>query len=225
MKTHLFALFILLTCCTIGQSHASNKAYVSDSFKITLRTGPSTENKVLAMLSSGQSLEVIEVKEGWSRVKVLENGEEKNEGWVLNRYLIYRTPYKDQVRSLEGENRRLKEALAPSANRLLELENREKQLSGQLKECRSAMQNIQKEFESLKKGASGYLKLKASNKVTQSQLKTATTQLNELTEEHEKLKTSQRNRWFITGALVLLSGLLIGLILGRQTRKRRSSYY
>jgi SH3 domain protein len=225
MKTFRLSLFVLLTLCFIDQSSAFNKAYVTDIFEITLRTGPSTENKILKLLSSGQELEVIEVQGDWSHVKVLENGEEKKEGWVLNRYLIHRVPYKHQLSSLERENKRLKEKLDPSEKQLMALINKEKELSGELQECQVAMDKLQKDFESLEKESSGYLKLKASNKETLSKLATTTKQFQELTEETEKLRTSQRNRWFITGALVLLCGFLIGIIIGRQSRKRRSSYY
>jgi SH3 domain protein len=209
----------------MGQAGASNKVYVTDIFEITLRTGPSTENKIIKLLSSGQSLEVLEVQGDWSRVNVLENGQEKQEGWVLNRYLIRRPPYKMQVNSLQEENKRLKERLAPSERQLIESANREKELSGELQDCQAALHKLENEFESLKRDSSEYLKLKASNKTTLSKLESAETQLKEISTENEKLRASQRNRWFITGALVLLCGFLIGLVLGRQSRKRKSSYY
>ena len=46
-----------------------------------------------------------------------------------------------------------------------------------------------------------------------------------LTKENESLKSSHRNEWFMIGALVLFVGLVFGLIMGRQQRKRKSSYY
>ena len=46
-----------------------------------------------------------------------------------------------------------------------------------------------------------------------------------LAHENEVLKSAQINNWFATGALVLLCGLMIGVVVGRQQRKRRSSLY
>ena len=45
-----------------------------------------------------------------------------------------------------------------------------------------------------------------------------------VTAEIETLRSSQRNRWFLSGAVVLLCGLLIGGIVGRQQKKKRSLY-
>jgi SH3 domain protein len=45
-----------------------------------------------------------------------------------------------------------------------------------------------------------------------------------LSEENEILKSSQRNKWFTTGGLVLLSGLLVGLLVGKPPKRRRLSF-
>ena len=42
-----------------------------------------------------------------------------------------------------------------------------------------------------------------------------------LTKENESLRSSRMKKWFVTGALVLLCGVMIGLVV----RKRKSSYY
>ena len=44
-----------------------------------------------------------------------------------------------------------------------------------------------------------------------------------LGEENQSLRSSERNKWFAIGALVLLCGLVFGMIVGRQQKKRR--YY
>jgi SH3 domain protein len=56
-------------------------------------------------------------------------------------------------------------------------------------------------------------------------LETAQGDVQGLTKENESLKSSQRNRWFAMGALVLLCGLMIGVVVGRQQRKRKSIYH
>jgi len=42
-----------------------------------------------------------------------------------------------------------------------------------------------------------------------------------LSKENESLRSSRMKKWFVTGALVLLCGVMIGLVV----RKRKSSYY
>lgn len=191
MKRFLLITFITLGLCLMGQMSWATKAYVTDSFRISLRRGPSIENKILKFLPSGLPVEVFESQEGWSRVCPLESGRDSIEGWVLSRYLIIRQPWEIQARSLKQENARLKEKLP----------------------------RIEKEWEeTLKRKAVGYLKLKAAYEITQK-----TVQM--LSEENENLRSSQINKWFAIGALVLLCGLMIGLMIGRQQKKHRSSSY
>jgi SH3 domain protein len=180
-----------LGLCLTAQTGWATKAYVTDTFRISLRRGPSIENKILKFLPSSQPVEVFESQEGWSRVRPLESGQGSIEGWVLSRYLITRPPWETQARSLKKENDQLKEKLA----------------------------RIENEWdESLKREIGDYLKIKAGHETTQETLQ-------RLTKENESLRSSQRNKWFATGALVLLCGLMIGLMVGRQQKKRRSALY
>jgi SH3 domain protein len=43
-------------------------------------------------------------------------------------------------------------------------------------------------------------------------------------QENEKIRSSQVTWWFVSGALVLLCGLLVGVLIGRQQKRRKSSY-
>jgi len=101
---------------------------------------------------------------------------------------------------------------------------REQDLARKLKENTEALEDVRAEYDSLKRRAADYLKLEAAYEANLSKLETAEADVNRLAEEVKQLRSSKRNRWFLTGALVLFSGLIIGLVLGRQ-RRRRSSYY
>ena len=191
MKRFQLIIHITLGLCLMAQTSWATKAYVTDSFRISLRRGPSIENKILKFLPSGQPVEIFESQEGWSRVRPIKSGRSSIEGWVLSRYLITRQPWEIQARSLKQENTELKEKLA----------------------------RIDKEWkETLRRETTGYLELKAAYETTQETLQT-------LTKENESLRSSQRTKWFALGALVLLCGLMIGLVIGRQQKKHRSSSY
>jgi len=220
-----FGLAIILIFFVANDSKASQLAYVTDFQKITLRTGPSLENKIIAFLVSGQALEVLENQEKWSRVKILEEGDDNREGWVLNQFLTEQKPYKLQVNALMNENQMLKQELGPIKQRLGDSVSREKMLSEKLKESETALHTLQKDFTALKQGASEYLKLKAEYDETQSNLTEKIQQNKTLNAENTRLKESERNKWFLSGALVLFLGLLVGLMFGRQQKKRKSTYY
>jgi len=191
MKRFRLIIPIALGLSLIAQASWAAKAYVTDSFRISLRRGPSIENKILKFLPSGLPVKILESKEGWCRVHPLEPGRSSIKGWVLSRYLITRLPWEIQARSLKQENAQLKEKLA----------------------------RIQEEWEeTLRRKVGDYLKLKEACETAQETVQT-------LTKENESLSSSQRNQWFGTGALVLLCGLMIGLLIGRQQKKRRSTLF
>jgi len=69
----------------IEKATARKKLYVTDSLKLTLRSGPSSNDKILAVVTSGQQLEIQEKGEKWSKVSAPSG----KQGWVLTRYLLY----------------------------------------------------------------------------------------------------------------------------------------
>jgi SH3 domain protein len=218
-------LGVLLGLCLIAQICAATEAYVTDSFEVTLRTGPSIDNKIIAMPSSGQRVEVLERNEDWTHVRLAGPGETTKEGWILSRFLITRVPWEVQARSLKQENLRLKERLADTERRLSEASQKEKAFAGKLEETAETLEKVEDKYESLKKGAGEYLSLRDAHKAAQSSLEIAQSAVERLSKENEELRSSQKTRWFATGALVLFCGLILGLVLGRMQRKRRSSYY
>jgi SH3 domain protein len=225
MKRLQIIVLIVLVLCVIGQSSWAAKAYVTDSFEITLRTGPSVQNKILTLIGSGEAVEVLESQEEWTHVRVLGGREDAIEGWVLSRYLETRLPWKTQAESLKKENARLKEKLAQGENKWSKSMDVEQKLSKELGDKINALNRLKEKYESLKRGSAEYIKVKAAYDVTLSSLETAQRDVQGLTKENESLKSSQRNRWFAMGALVLLCGLMIGVVVGRQQRKRKSIYH
>ena len=224
MKKMEFLIAVLLIFYITAQSMASDRLYVSDTFTITMRTGPSTENKIIRMLSSGQELEILEQEEKWSHVKVM-NSDTELEGWVLNQYLMERVPYEIQAKTLLAENQKLKENLGKINKDQMSTEKDKKEISSQYNQTLSELTSLKKAYESLKNASSEYLSLKAEYDENLSKLNATEKILNEVEIENATIKKSQNYLWFGTGALVLLFGLIIGSILGRQSRKRTSSYF
>jgi len=216
-------LGVIVGLCLVAHLSWAAKAYVTDSFTVTLRTGASIENKIIAMPSSGQPVEVLDSKEDWSYVRLLGRGEDSKEGWMLSRFLITRLPWEMDARALKEENTQLKEQLPHIERELTEAIHREQNLTARLQENTNAFHKLQQDYESLKRGAAEYLKLKADYKSTRSQLEITRKKLQRVTEENQRLSASERNRGFVLGASVLFCGLIMGLVLGTRQRKRRSS--
>lgn len=221
-----FAFLMILLMGLFGNdqpAHAA-KAFVTDTFEITLRTGPSTEHKVIAMLPSGTGVEVLDKQEGWSRVRVSESGRDNKEGWLLSRFLINRWPWEVQAKALEKENLQLKEKLAKYEGDSSNAVTRELQLKEKLEATTEELKKLQQEYAELKSGATDYLSLKDQYEATGTALKSAQETVEQLTQENQRMKFSHQIKWFLVGAAVLFGGWLIGLTMGRQQKRRRPMF-
>ena len=96
-------LGLVLLFCLFSASVYGETMYVSDVLKLTLRTGPSIENKIISVIDSGQMMEVIKFGDEWSQVQ-LPNGKE---GWVLSRYLTTNETHNIKLERLEAKHKNL----------------------------------------------------------------------------------------------------------------------
>lgn len=223
MKRILLLLALIIVFLGVFSiSSWAETAYVTDQFKVTFRSGPSLDNKVVRMLPSGQALEVLDTEGDWSHVRIVGEQGNDTDGWILSRFLIERLPWDKKAALLEKQNQQLTAKLATSDEKKKATLTDNQQLSGELKKTQTSLQDLKKSYENLKKGASSYLALKEDYNGMKSALDSSQKKVALLSDENAKLQSSERRKWFITGALVLLCGWLIGLLMGRKQRRRRS---
>jgi len=77
--------------------------WVDDQNSVTLHTGPDPQNRIVAVVGSGQALEAVSRQGGWTRVRLAP----EREGWVISRYLTDKEPksllYDGVQKALAGE--------------------------------------------------------------------------------------------------------------------------
>lgn len=223
MKKSILIVTMAIVFCMITPSVRAT-TYVSDQLEVPLRIGPGPRYKIVSMLQSGHMIEVISEEDGWSKVRSV-NGNGDKEGWILSRYLMNREPWERHVKTLETENAKLREMMSPTKEDLLKMTTRNTNLALALKERTQELETLKGNYESLRKSTSDVLALKKRFQKTRSDLTRIKAALAKTSAENEILRSSQRNKWFLAGALVLLLGLLIGLMMGRRDKKRRSTLY
>ena len=203
----------------------AEKAYVVNTSKITLRAGTSTKDKIITMLHQDAPVEILETQSGWSRVRLLGEGSRETEGWIVSSFLTPDVPGKVQVIALKEENVRLKERAGNIEKEWSASSGERELMSEKLVKAEKALKDVKGKYESLKKASGAVLELRGTYDKTLKELQEARMTLETLQKENLVLNSSQRNRWFLAGAVVLLVGLIFGLVMGRQQRKRKSSYY
>ncbi len=225
MKRLYLAVLIFSGVMLSSQLCWAEKAYVTNKSKITLRKGPGVENTIVTMLNEDEPVEILNRESGWSQVRLLAPGRNDTTGWVVSRYLENRVPWKIQALALKAENNRLKDRLASLEEKFETTSEASDSLSQRLSANDAALKELRRKYESLVAESADYLKLKEAYEGMEAELQTAQNSAERLAKENRMLKSSERNRWFLSGGAVLLLGLIIGLVMGRQQKRRRSSYY
>jgi len=212
MRFIIFIGVCMILFCSAAQAETM---YVSDDIKITLRTGQGIDHKILAMIKSGQEVEVLQPDDEWTQVKLL-NG---MEGWVLTRFLTYDKPCRLELEILKKKYETLsaQSAFLLKENRVYKEES--KRLRAELSGSKEMLVAISKSYDTLKKESADFLELKSKYELASSQLSDQIKKAEELEEELSKLLSHRSIIWFLSGAGVLILGILIGFSAKRQRRK------
>jgi SH3 domain protein len=205
----------VLLLCLFSASVYGKTMYVSDILKLTLRTGPSIENKILAVIDSGQMMEIVEFGDEWSQVQ-LPNGKE---GWVLSRYLTSNETNNIKLQRLETKHKNLMIQAAEllEENNRLKAEN--KKLSTEFEADQKQLVKVRTDYETLKTEAAEFLTLKTRYKRAASQLAEQTAKAQKLEEQLSRLGMNTYIKWFLAGSGVLIVGFIIGFSSKRQRRR------
>ncbi len=191
--------------------------YVNDFVRVTLRTGPGLDYRVIDMVGTGTKVTPLEQRDEWTRVQVLDG----KEGWILSRHLTPDPPSVLLVERLKEENQRQKTKLTEFSATNVRLEGEVKRLEKELDAHRRELAALKETHEALKTGASDYLELKSKYETVSAGLEEATRRAERYEKDLTRLQLHQNIRWFLSGAGVLVLGFIIGFSSKRQ-RKRSS---
>jgi SH3 domain protein len=216
MKRICLAMFLILMLTTASAAQ-DETAYITDTFEVTLRTGPGIDHKIVAMLRSGQSVSVIEEGEEWTQVELSDG----RQGYVLGRFLSQSPPARtalDRVQGAYEQLQRRAESLA-AENDLMRSENQT--LEARLEKVRAELAQVQEQYTTLKTESADFFTLKTRYERAAASLRQSTERVQQLEAEVSRLELKKNVRWFLSGAGVLVLGFLIGFSAKKQ--RRRSS--
>lgn len=213
--------FCAFAALVFSNSHAE-PVWVSDQFEIMLRTGPSTSNAIELMLGSGTRLEVLErdPESGYSRVRTAGG----TEGWVLSRYLMGEPAAREQLERLTSDLTDANARGSSMGTQLNAIKSEYDNAMQRIATLESEKEQLQAELDEIERTAANVLSIDNQNKNLRQQLTDAEITVDILEQENEELSGQRTRNWFITGALVLFAGILLGLIVPRMKWQRRSRY-
>ena len=214
-------LFGFLAFSLAGTASAET-TWITDSFDVTLRTGPSTDNTIVRMLPSGTALEVLarDRAAGYTQVRTSTG----TEGWVLTRYLETEPSAREQLADLTSRLTDATEAGGSLSGQLDSIQAEYDAALGSIETLEQDKAALQQELAEIKRTAANVLSIDEQNTGLREQLAEAEITVAAL-EQHNRELTSQTNRyWFITGAAVLVAGIILGIWVPRVRWQRRSRY-
>jgi SH3 domain protein len=215
-------LILVVASCAAFSTANAQSAWVSDEFEVTLRTGPSTSNAIELMVSSGTGLEVLEedADSGYTRVRTSGG----TEGWVLTRYLMDEPSAREQLDTLTRQLTSAAEEGASMGSQLNAIRGEYESANRTIEQLEQNNARLQAQLDDVTQKAANTLAIDQQNQDLQQKLTDAEIQVNVLEQEKDRLLRQSNRNWFITGALVLIGGVLLGLILPRMKFQRRSRY-
>jgi SH3 domain protein len=216
MKPLIAFLCIIFILTTAVQAQTQ---YVTDTIKVTMRTGPAMDRKIIAMLASGQPVEIIERGEEWSHVRI----SPEKDGWLLTRFIQSSLPCKDQLVQLQASYDVLTDNSGEPARELKRLNAENASLKNALSANRQELGALQSTHRKLMDDTADVRAIREQRDRLSRELGETRTRLAAVSADLDRARRKSNMWWFLIGAGVLLLGFIVGANM--RSRKKRSSYY
>jgi len=142
-------LWVGLALCFSVTVAGAETVYVGDEIKLTLRSGPGTDRKILEIVSTGAKMDILEDGEDWVRVRLSDG----KEGWVLKRYLSQAKPSRLILEELQKKHSRLSTTSDELTQSNEDLKATNAKIQAALQEKTKALEDLTRSYDDLKQDA------------------------------------------------------------------------
>lgn len=195
--------------------------YVTDQFKVTLRSGEGVSHKIVRMLPSGMPLELLSENRtsGYSHVR----SEDGKEGYVLTRQLMTVPSARERLAKANKRLSVLEQEPDRLTSELISIQNRHEQLTSEWKKINTSYKQLNDSYTELQKTAADAVRISNERNRLVKDVKQQAEEIESLKRENGSLRSSADQQWFIIGGAVLIIGIILGLILPHLRFQRRKS--
>jgi len=196
--------------------------YVTDEFKVMLRSGPSVKNKIIDSLKSGTRLEVLREDSGNGHSQVQTSGGKI--GYVLTRFLVPNRSARSRVKYLEGQLKQLRSKPGELQALLATSQEENQELIAQNLRLTNQLKTVSLELAQIKEVSADAVNLSQRSAKLETEVQQLLLELDGIRILNEDLSDQSAKRWFVLGVGAILVGLLLGWILSIARRPRRQSW-
>ena len=192
-------------------------AYITEKLEIPVRSGESREYRVIRYLQAGAQVDILETYEsGYTKIK----DERGREGFVLGRYLVDRSPSFVIAGKLEAE-------VAKQKDTITRLRQDIKALTSQNESAGESVKAFKDQLAKKEAELNEFLATAGDSITLRNRLVALETERQVLLADNETLRAEKlaagddsSKTWFALGALTLVAGWLVGLLMPRVRRAR-----
>ena len=219
MLRHL-SIFTLLLAITLPVA-AQDTRYVSDDVFVVLHTVPGKEYRWAAKMTPGTRMELASISDDgkWAQVTTARG----TSGWVSTEFLTATPPAQVKLPAAESRAEQLAAQNAELTSQLKTLQAEKLELLNKANTTDSELGSVSRELANLKQISGNAVQLDADNRRLVEASENLRSEVEMLKSENLRLQDKLKSEDFINGALAVLLGVFITLVVPRLWPKRRKS--
>ena len=212
------ALLILLAASATAQ----DIRYITDTLYVPVRSGQGTAFRIVHRgLPSGTRVTIGEVNDetGYTYITT----DRGTEGWVLSRYLMEEEPAADRLADLQGRYEAILGDEDSLRAQLVEAQETEAASAAEIERLKSVVASTQGDLTEMRRISGNALTLDTNNRRLIEEAQVMQTRIEVLEADNQRLKDSADSSAFMNGALAVLLGVIIALVVPRLRPARKPS--
>lgn len=215
-------MLLIAIACHTTLSMAADIRYVSDKQYVPLRSGPNNTYRIIHRgIPTGTEMTVLESNKetGYSRIRTAKG----TEGWILLQYLMKQKPAVMKLGKIEQDNTQLSKQKNDLSQKIRGLNKDNQVMKEQLIESQSRLRSTAAKLSEIKRVSENALTLDKNNRKLTRDNELLKSQLELVDADNDRLRKSEQNEAFLNGALAVLIGVMLTLLIPRVWPKKRQN--
>ncbi|MES1939192.1 hypothetical protein T5B8_03045 [Salinisphaera sp. T5B8] len=191
--------------------------YVSDELSINMRRGPGTGYRISELVEAGDRLTTLSEANGWTQVRTADG----TTGYVLTRFLSDQPAARTRIASMQAQVEKFKQENEQLKEQLSEVRSGSEELTETKTNLQNENQELSQRLQQLRETSADAVRISNENEKYREELLSMRSDNERL--RHENAALQSRRDGMKIGALILIGGVIIGLVLPLFRRRRKGS--
>jgi SH3 domain protein len=191
--------------------------YVSDELSINMRRGPGTGYRISELLNAGERLSTLSEANGWTQVRTTDG----TTGYVLTRFLSDQPAARTRIAAMEEQTEQFKQENEQLKEQLAEVRSGSEELTETKTTLQNENEDLTNRLQQLRETSADAVRISNENEKYREELLSMRSDNERL--RHENAALQSRRDGMKIGALIMIGGIIVGLVLPLFRRKRKGS--